>query len=456
MTLVDRFAAVYRDDPSRPLIHLPHEHRSISSAAIWDAHRRYADALARIGVGAGRLVVSAAGNSAAAVGLLLACRALDAALMPLGAEATPAEIEALARQFGAAALVTRDEIHAVAGDARCHRGAALLKLTSGSTGVAKATRTTEAQLVADGTQIVAAMDIRPDDTQIAAIPLAHSYGLGNLLLPLLMQGTACVLRESFVPQQLVGDAARFGARICPGVPFMFEHYVANPPPGGWPPTLQRLISAGAPLAAATRRAFHDRFGIKIHTFYGSSETGGITFDGDDEIDDSGTVGRPLPGVVVTLRDRRIHVQSAAVSSGYVGEASGAFDDGGFVTGDCGEWDARGRLLLRGRVSSFVNVAGRKVQPDEVEAVLRSMPGVADVRVVAAHDARRGQQIVACIVADAEVSAITTLGVRRFCAARLASYKVPRAIVFVDRVPLTARGKTDRAALAALVRARLGQ
>jgi long-chain acyl-CoA synthetase len=238
------------------------------------------------------------------------------------------------------------------------------------------------------------------------------------------------------------------------VPFLFEYLLGSPLPDGWPPSLTRLVSAGAPLQPATIGAFHDRFGIKIHSFYGSSETGGITFDGDDEIDGSGTVGRPLPGVTVAVRDSRIHVRSAAVSSGYVDERADGFVDGGFVTGDCGEWDRRGRLLLRGRVSSFVNVAGRKVQPGEVEAVLRAMPGVADARVVAAPDPRRGQQIVACIVADLPASSITTISVRRYCAERLASYKVPRAIVFVERIPLTARGKTDRDALDAVVRARL--
>ena len=87
----------------------------------------------------------------------------------------------------------------------------------------------------------------------------------------------------------------------------------------------------------------------------------------------------------------------AVASGYTDGDGGAFVDGGFLSGDRGAFDACGRLTLVGRVSSFVNVAGRKVQPDEVERVLRAMPGVDDVRVVAAADARRGQQLVACIV-----------------------------------------------------------
>jgi acyl-CoA synthetase (AMP-forming)/AMP-acid ligase II len=116
-------------------------------------------------------------------------------------------------------------------------------------------------------------------------------------------------------------------------------------------------------------------------------------------------------------------------------------------------DDRQRLTLVGRASSFVNVAGRKVQPEEVERILRDMPGIRDVRVVAAPDPRRGQQIVACIVADPAAS-VGVLDVRRFCGARLASYKIPRSIVFLDTLPLTPRGKVDRTALDDLVRHRL--
>ena len=458
--LLTRFAGIARVEPARPLIHLPDANSSVSAGDIWSAHRIHADRLAQAGVEAGALVVSAAGNSAAAAPLLLACRALDAALLPVDAGTTAGEIDALASRFGASAIVTPAggagdlRIAARAADTRRYPGVAMLKLTSGSTGVPKATLTTDAQLAADCAHIVAAMDIRAGDTQIAAIPLSHSYGLGNLLLPLLVQGTAFVLRDTFVPQQMAADARRFGARVFPGVPFMFQYFVDNPPAGGWPPSLGRLISAGAPLARATVRAFRDRFGIKIHTFYGASETGGIAFDADDDIHEDGAVGLPLPGVAVSVRDGdRVHVRSDAVSSGYSepGEGDG-FVDGGFLTGDYGGWDARGRLLLRGRASSFVNVAGRKVVPDEVEQVLRAMPGVADVRIVAAPDARRGQQIAACVVRDARAGRLTAVGIRRYCAARLATYKIPRTIVFVDSIPRTSRGKIDRAALDAVVRA----
>jgi len=282
--ILSRFAEICRREPTRPILHLPAVAAAWSAGDVWDAHRRYADRLASIGLGPGQLVLSAAGNSPASVALLLACLAADVPIMPVDAGATMPEILAFADRFAAAAMIVPAalDVQPRVGrlptvdldpglrltrlhhrDPRGYPGAAILKLTSGSTGPVKATLTTEAQMVADGDHIVAAMGIDASDTQIASIPISHAYGLGSLMMPLLMLGTACVLRDSFVPHQLPADARRFGARIFPGVPFMFEYFLANPPAGGWPPTLQRLMSAGAPLAPATVRAFHDRYGVKI-------------------------------------------------------------------------------------------------------------------------------------------------------------------------------------------------
>jgi len=278
------------------------------------------------------------------------------------------------------------------------------------------------------------------------------------VLPLLLQGTAIVLRESFVPHQFAADARAYGARVFPGVPFMFDHFNAHQSPGSWPAGLEVLISAGARLETSTVRAFHGSFGLKIRSFYGTSETGGIAYDDSPEIEDEPTVGRPMPGVRITLRPEegapenggRVHVTGDAVASGYAGGEP--FDAGGlgagFLTGDFGRFTDRGHLVLTGRVSSFINVAGRKVQPEEVEGVLRSMPEIDDARVVGAPDPSRGQQIVACIVARSGDPGV--LRVRQFCAGRLAPHKIPRTIIVLDRIPLTERGKTDRRRLEAAI------
>ena len=135
---------------------------------------------------------------------------------------------------------------------------------------------------------------------MAAIPLPHAYGIGNLVMPVLLQGTAIVLRESFVPQRFVADASSYGATVFPGVPFMFDHFIAHLPPGAWPRGLGVLMSAGARLETTTTAAFLNSFGVKIHSFYGTSETGGIAYDDSSELADEATVGRPLAGVTVSL------------------------------------------------------------------------------------------------------------------------------------------------------------
>lgn len=478
--IVERFARILRDDPDRALIHLPLARTTIVARELWDAAAEQRARLEALGIGANQLVIYAAGNRPQLLGLWLASRSLGVALMPVDSGATASELDALARAFGASAMITADTAQPpgrrqpfVRGLAvvqpddgipfKEYKEAAVLKLTSGSTGVPRATLTTEQQLLHDAEHITTAMDIRPDDCQMAAIPLTHAYGIGNLVLPLLLNGTAMVLRDAFVPQQFVADATTYGARVFPGAPFMFEHFSAHLPPGAWPPALEILISAGALLEAHTLRAFHGSFGVKLHSFYGATETGGITYDDSVDIRDEVTVGRPMPGVTVTLLPDegapegvgRVHVVSEAVASGYAGGERFDEVNGGrrYRTGDLGRFDARGHLTLTGRVSSFINVAGRKVQPEEVEQVLRSMPGIADARVLGIDDPVRGQQIVACIVVSpgAEVS---TVSVRQFCARRLAPHKIPRVVVVLDRIPLTERGKTDRRRLEATVAERL--
>lgn len=477
--IAEQFAALQRDDPERPLIILPEEQTTVTASDLWCLHLDIVRKLEALQIRDGALMVCAIGNRPELPAALLACRQLGVALLAIDSAVTSAELAALCERFGASALMTCRAItpgernsalitapvslvryEAVAAN---YPGTALLKLTSGTTGTAKAVRTTEAALVADGMQIIASMGILPAETQLTAIPLAHSYALGVVVMPLLLQGTPMVLRESFIPQQLSADARRFGVRRFPGVPFMFEYLVEHPPASGWPEELTRLISAGARLSPEVTRAFYDRFHVKVHSFYGTTETAGIAYDADDD-PDATTVGRPLPGVSITLRSEaglppgvgRVHVRSDAVSDGYLGADNGDFIDGGFLTGDYGRIGADGRLVLDGRVSSFINVAGRKVPPEDVEAVLRKMPQLADARVTGAFDALRGEQVVAVLVKRAGMAVPSDAEIRRFCSKHLAPYKIPRLIVFVDAIPVNARGKTDRGALQSLVRCRTEQ
>lgn len=473
--LVDSFARIRRDRPSRPLVHLPAQARTWTADELWVRFEQTRQVLTDAGIGAGDLLVARSADAPTALALLAATLARGATYAPCDRSTPAPELRRLAERFGARATVVDDEaideseghialpgghhlrLQAVRADAPSRSARiAMLKLTSGSTGEPRAVAVTEAQLLADSRRLMDAFGIGPDDTQMAAIPLSHAYGHGNLAVPVLLLGTAIIRRESFVPHKLVEDASTYSATAFPGVPFMFDHLAAHLPHSAWPSRLGNLLSAGAPLSLATVRAFHARFGVKVHSFYGTSESGGISYDDGGEIGDHVTQGRPLGGVTVTLtvddatsqESGRVRVASDGVGCGYLGESAPEFGDGAFLTGDVGRFDARGRLMLLGRVSSFVNVAGRKVQPEEVEQVLRTIPGIADARVVGAADPRRGEQLVACVVPSRP--GLTVIDVRRQCAERLAPHKIPHVWIFVDAIPLTERGKTDRHRLQSMV------
>jgi long-chain acyl-CoA synthetase len=469
--LLDRFARVLRESGDAPLV-FGFAGPSWSAADLDRWASVLIDHCQTCGIPPGSPILTAVGNRAEFIAVLLAGLRSGRPVLPADPGTTASGMVALARSFGARALVTSMSVpgcdsHGLPGGTRLliarevepqfYPRTAVLKLTSGSTGLPKAVLTSADNLACDAEQIVAVMGIRPDDVQLGTIPLSHAYGLGNLAVPVLWQGTRLALREGFVPHRLHQDVQSLGIRIWCGVPFMFEHLLAHPGPA-LPSSLRLLVSAGAPLMQSVVERFHMRFHRKVHSFYGTSETGGITFDDSDAVDGGRGVGYPLPHAHVTLQPveglddaagRRVFVAGPAVSSGYSAETDGAaFCDGGFLTGDLGRLDDGGRLHLTGRLSAFVNVAGRKVHPDEVALQLREMPGVRDVRVLGAPSATRGEQLVAIVVADGPP--LTLLQVRQFCAARLPAHKIPRALVLTDAIPLDVRGKTDRVRLEALV------
>ena len=450
--------------------------RAITFAELLDDCSAIRRALSDLGTGRGACIVSCVGNRAVFLPLMVACMDLGVALLPLG-EATDVEAAALVQQARALAVITDRQLpvqavreRALPGDLRVlrladpinpsqHGESVVLKLTSGSTDLPKAAVASEMQLINDGRHVIEAMGIAPSDINLAYIPLSHSYAIGNLIMPLLWQGTPLALRQSFNPSQLVNDVRVSDATVFPGVPFMFEHMKCLDQLDHLPSSLRLLITAGARIDASTVSWFRRHLDRKVHSFYGSSETGGIAYDDSEEVTDPVHVGRPMPETSVTVRppDKdaaagRVFVRGNAVASRYAGgdakHSVSEFCDGGFLTGDLGRFDDEGRLILTGRASALVNVAGRKVDPAEVERTLVEFPGIADARVLGMSCDKRGQQVVAFVVrAD---SALTPVAIRQLCAARLSTHKIPRRFVFLDRFPLDGRGKVDRRALQALV------
>jgi acyl-CoA synthetase (AMP-forming)/AMP-acid ligase II len=324
----------------------------------------------------------------------------------------------------------------------------LLKLTSGTTAAPRAIRFTSEQLLADCIQICDTMGITSDDVNFGVIPLSHSYGFSNLVTPLLVRAVPLVLSRDRMPRAVLDDLARTGATVFPGMPVFFQAFcdMGNAP---LLPALRLCISAGAPLPLQVARKFREKFQRSIHSFYGSSECGGICYDREARLDEPGFVGPPMDGVKIEMLEpnvsaSRIRIQSAAAGDGYFPEPEPEkLGDGLFTPDDLLSRSGSGFRIV-GRVSDVINVAGKKVNPAEVEAELLRFHGVRAAVVFGRESVLRNEEVAACVAASGGVREAELL---EFCRGRLSGWQVPKRIFFVEEIPVNERGKISRRELA---------
>jgi acyl-CoA synthetase (AMP-forming)/AMP-acid ligase II len=390
----------------------------------------------------GEVVAIAVGNHPAWAALLLACLQRELVVLPLEQER-----EAACSLCHARAMIDGElrltSVEAAPVDWGEH-APVLLKLTSGTTATPRAIRFRSAQLLADCVQICETMGISERDLNFAVIPLSHSYGFSNLITPLIVRGVPMVLSSDRMPRAVLDDIARTDATVFPGMPVFF-HAFCEMPSASPMPKLRLCISAGAPLPLPVGQKFRDRFGLTIHSFYGSSECGGICYDREARLIEPGFIGEAMNGVDLTLcDDGRIEVRSAAVGDGYFPEPDEArLTSGRFVPDDLLARSGNGFRIV-GRNSEVINVAGKKVHPAEIEAVLLAHNAVREAAVFARESSLRNEEIAACIVATSGIGEADLLD---FCRARLSSWQVPRRIFFLSEMPVNERGKISRRALA---------
>jgi acyl-CoA synthetase (AMP-forming)/AMP-acid ligase II len=288
------------------------------------------------------------------------------------------------------------------------------------------------------------MDIRPGDINLGAIPMSHSYGFSNLVTPLLVQGTAVVISNDYLPQSVMNLCNEYGCTVAPLIPMVFNHLVAAA--AGEFRTVRTFLSAGAPLPATTSRQFRERFGAPIHTFYGCSECGGITYDRAGGAVERGSVGSAMDNVTLSSHNGRLVIDGENVALGYLHDAATFEPIGRFVADDLVSFADDGEVAITGRASELINTAGKKVNPREVEQVLLRIEGVREAKVYGEPAGARGDVVAAAIVASPDV---TREQIRAWCRTHLSLHKVPRIVKLIDVMPVDERGKVKRAALEAL-------
>lgn len=316
-----------------------------------------------------------------------------------------------------------------------------LKFTSATTGAARLAAFTAEQLAADAENIVATMGLRPEWPNLGVISLAHSYGFSNLVLPLLLHGIPLILAPSPLPEAVRRAADGEAALTLPAVPAMWRAWHEA---DAIPSEVRLAISAGAPLSVELEQAVFAARGLKIHNFYGSTECGGIAYDASETPRTDGAfVGEPMRNVDLSVNaDGCLSVRSRAVGETYWPTPAAQLGAGLFQTSDLVEL-AAGKVMLRGRASDLINVAGRKVSPLVIEQALALHPDVSDALVFGAPDwdSERNELIVAALVARSPVSGDA---LRMFLLDKIPAWQIPRDWWFVVSLDANRVGKISRA------------
>ncbi|HEX8995147.1 MAG TPA: acyl-CoA synthetase [Ktedonobacterales bacterium] len=342
---------------------------------------------------------------------------------------------------------------------------AVIGYTSGTTGRAKGALLLHRNQMANIAAITTAWRWTPDDRLLLTLPLFHTHGLMVGLHGTLFMGASVALRRKFdAADALAAFDADPAISLFFGVPTMYGRLIAEAAQRGAPHHALRLyVSGSAPLSPQVFAEFERLFGQRILERYGMTETGmNLTnpYDGERR---PGTVGGPFPGQearIVDVASRRpqpsgeigeIEVRGPHIFAGYINRPEAtdeAFSpDGWFKTGDLGWVSDDGYYTITGRARELIISGGYNIYPREIEDVLATHPAVAEVAVLGAADADMGEQVVAVVVPrDGHAPRIEDI--IAYCRERLASYKKPRRVVFVEALPRNALGKVQKHLLSA--------
>ncbi|MBL8209487.1 MAG: acyl-CoA synthetase [Bryobacterales bacterium] len=350
---------------------------------------------------------------------------------------------------------TRPALPALEGD-----DIAAIVYTSGTTGVSKGAMLTHNNFLANATNLVTCWQITSADRLLLPLPLFHVHGLGNGIPCWLATGFHVRLLERFEHSTATEQFLDYQPTLFFGVPTMYVRLLETAPEAARQigARMRLWVSGSAPLPPQVLDDFQKLFGHTILERYGMTETLmniSNPYTGERR---AGTVGFPLPGVSVRILDAdgndiapdatgELHLKGPNLFAGYWGREQAtrdAFRDGWFKTGDMGTRAEDGYITLQGRKSDLIISSGFNIYPREVEEFLLEQPEVAEAAVIGVPDPRKGEIPVAFIVPRPGASLD---GLEERCRQNLASFKVPKQMVTVDKLPRTALGKVQKHILA---------
>jgi long-chain acyl-CoA synthetase len=479
------------------------EGRAYRSGELFDRGRRASSGLVKLGVSAGERVVVLMANCPEVGIAYNAIWRAGAVVTPVVFLISPPELTHILADSGAVAVVTTPELlatvtAAAAGAPQLRhvivvggapdslpghvRGVdfaelesapagdivgvgdddlAALMYTGGTTGQAKGVMLSHRNLYYCSRSSHEASQAEGIAAGLTPLPLSHAYGMIVTLVGFHATEPALgVLQRWFDPAEFLSLAQQYRVQRTALVPAMIQMLLAQPLEDADLSALQYVNSGAAPLAAETREQWERRVpGSEILEGYGCTESGAVISVNRPGASRPGSVGQPIPGYQVVIRDDsgadlpagsdgEICTRSDGVMAGYwnaPAETAATLSGGWLHTGDIGHFDADGYLYVVDRKKDLIIRGGFNVFPRDVEDVLLEHPAVAMAGVVGRPHERLGEEVVA-FVSLRPGSEATPEEITEFARERLAANKYPREVTIIDAVPLTSVGKLDRKAL----------
>jgi malonyl-CoA/methylmalonyl-CoA synthetase len=495
MDPADWIESAARDEPQRPFIKTP-AGRELSYAALREQSGRFAAALMRRGAAPGDRVAVQVDKSVEAVLLYLACLRLGAVFVPVNVANTPGEVDYFLRDSQPRIAVIRPadcaslEPHAARAGVRhvetlgaegegslpalvrqcaadpdlprglgAHSPAAIV-YTSGTTGRSKGAVLSRANLASNAAVLADAWRFTGGDILLHTLPLFHVHGLFAAINTVLASGSGLVLLPKFDAAAVLKHLPQ--ATVYMGVP---THYTRLLQQAGLnretAAGVRLFVSGSAPLQADTHREFLRRTGHEILERYGMTETLMNTSNPYDGERKPGSVGLPLAGIAVRVAGPSdgpeagtagaLEVKGPNVFAGYWRDPEktrGEFTaDGWFKTGDLGRIDGDGYVYIVGRAKDLVITGGYNVYPKEVEMELDALSGVLESAVFGVPHPDFGEGVTAVVVPQPAV-VLSESDVINSMQTRVARYKVPKRVIFIDELPRNAMGKVQKNVLRA--------
>lgn len=466
--------------PGRIAIH--YQGVDLTYAELWARVARATDALAWLGIARGDRVAMLAYNCPEILVLLLSLARLGAMMVPLNWRLTVAEHRLILADCTPKLLLAEDEwrthgeklglpVHppaALEGEATpvdesrlagSDADDALIVYTSGTTGKPKGAVLTQGGLIWNAYNAIAAHDMGQQDHALNALPMFHVGGLNIQGLPVLLAGARVTLHRRFDPAHWLTDVATLRPTLSVLVPAMMAAIIAHPDWARSDLSSLRMIHAGSMIVPDSLiQAFHAR-GVPVGQIYGSTETApfATVLLKEDARAKLGSAGKPALHCEIRLvadPERtgdaaegvgEVWVRGPNVMRGYwnAPEATrAALVDGWYRTGDLARRDADGFYWIVGRSKDVIISGGENIYPAELENVLADCPQIAEAAVVGLADPKWGETACACIV-RAPGATLDESAVLALFKDRLARYKHPHRVLFMDSLPKTAMGKVQK-------------